>query len=73
MNHEVTKAICRDSKSYKKQVVKTSLCSNRKRNILGIAKIAKNISLRSKIFAYSADDGLHENTINALNTYALTK
>jgi hypothetical protein len=43
MNHEVTKAICRDSKSYKKQVVKTSLCSNRKKEYTGIAKSQKNI------------------------------
>jgi hypothetical protein len=62
MNHEVTKAICCDSKSYKEQIVKTSLNSIVEKNDTRNSKKSKKISLRSKILAYSADDDLHENT-----------
>jgi hypothetical protein len=72
MNHEVTKAICRDSKSYKNKV-KTSLCSNRKKEN-GIAKIAKKyiITLEDiRIFRLMmVFMKIPQN--HALNTYALT-
>jgi hypothetical protein len=45
-----------------KNKLKPASAPTEKRNILGIAK-SQNISLRSKIFAYLADDGgLRENT-----------
>jgi hypothetical protein len=61
MNHEVTKAICRDSKSYKKQVLKPASAPTEKETYWN-SKNRKKYIIRSKIFAYLADDGLHENT-----------
>jgi hypothetical protein len=62
MNHEVTKAICRDSKSYKKNKLKPASAPTEKRNILGIAKSQKIYHYARRYSHISADDGLHENT-----------
>jgi hypothetical protein len=62
MNHEVTKAICRDSKSYKKTSKKPASAPTEKKNTRNSKKIAKKYHYARRYSHISADDGLHENT-----------